>query len=79
MASTIHQGIQRASLDPAFRPEGGLSTYGHRIYTAKTYPYLKIEVSFLAPYRVNGGNEESGRDKIKSISTPFLEYSMRLD
>jgi len=36
-------------LTPHFRPEGGLSTYSHRIYVAKSYPYLKIEVSFLAP------------------------------
>ncbi len=79
---TIEVGKTRADLLKVFTTEGGLSTGLHRTYVYRKCPYIKVAVEFEAvgrPARDAEGRvtlEESDKDTIKSISKPYLEWSI---
>ncbi len=79
---TIEVGKTRADLLKVFTTEGGLSTGLRRTYVYRKCPYIKVDVQFEAvgrPARDADGRvtlEESDKDKIKSISKPYLEWSV---
>lgn len=67
---TVKPGMTRADLLKVFQEEGGLSTPRQRRYVYRECPYIKVEVTF------NAGREEALRDTIRTISRPFLEWSI---
>ncbi len=79
---TIEVGKTRADLLKVFTTEGGLSTGLQRTYVYRKCPYIKVDVEFEAvgrPAKDAEGRvtlEESGKDTIKSISKPYLEWSI---
>ncbi len=79
---TIEVGKTRADLLKVFTTEGGLSTGLNRTYVYRQCPYIKVDVEFEAvgrPARDANGRvtlDEDNRDKIKSISKPYLEWSI---
>ena len=79
---TIEVGRTRADLLKVFTTEGGLSTGLRRTYVYRKCPYTKVDVEFEAvgrPARDAEGRvtlEESDKDTIKSISKPYLEWSI---
>ncbi len=79
---TIEVGKTRADLLKVFTTEGGLSTGLNRTYVYRQCPYIKVDVEFEAVGRsardANGRVtlDEDNRDKIKSISKPYLEWSI---
>ncbi len=79
---TIEVGKTRADLLKVFTTEGGLSTGLHRTYVYRKCPYIKVDVEFEAvgrPARDADGRvtlEQSDKDTIKSISKPYLEWSI---
>ena len=80
---TIEVGKTRADLLKVFTTEGGLSTGLHRTYVYRKCPYIKVDVEFEAigrPARNTEGRvtlDEDNKDKIKSISKPYLEWSIQ--
>ncbi len=78
---TIEVGKTRADLLEVFTTEGGISTGLRRTYVYRKCPYIKVDVEFEAvgrPARDVEGRVtlgEDNRDKIKSISKPYLELS----
>ena len=80
---TIEVGKTRADLLKVFTTEGGLSTGLHRTYVYRKCPYIKVDVEFEAigrPARNTEGRvtlNEDNKDKIKSISKPYLEWSIQ--
>ena len=79
---TIEVGKTRAELLKVFTTEGGLSTGLNRTYVYRKCPYIKVDVEFEAVGRTARDAEgrvtlkEDDRDKIKSISKPYLELSI---
>ncbi len=79
---TIEVGKTRADLLKVFTTEGGLSTGLNRTYVYRKCPYIKVDVEFEAVGRTARDAEgrvtvkEDDRDKIKSISKPYLELSI---
>ncbi len=79
---TIEVGKARADLLKVFTTEGGLSTGLRRTYVYRKCPYTKVDVEFEAvgrPARDAEGretHEKSDKDTIKSISKPYLEWSV---
>ncbi len=79
---TIEVGKTRAELLKVFTTEGGLSTGLNRTYVYRQCSYIKVDVEFEAvgrPARDANGRvtlDEDNRDKIKSISKPYLEWSI---
>ncbi|HEX8198028.1 MAG TPA: hypothetical protein VF571_17680 [Pyrinomonadaceae bacterium] len=79
---TIQVGKTREDLLKVFATEGGLSTALHRTYVYRGCPYIKVDVEFEAVGRSEKDGEgrvtlkEDKRDKIKSISKPYLERSI---
>ncbi len=78
----IEVGKTRADLLKIFTTEGGLSTGLNRTYVYRQCPYIKVDVEFEAvgrPARDAEGRvtlDEDNRDRIKSISKPYLEWSI---
>jgi hypothetical protein len=78
---TIKPGMTRAQLLKVFTTEGGLSTGLLRTYVFAKCPYIKVDVEFDAVGRPSRDKlarvplVEDGRDSIKSISKPYLEWS----
>jgi hypothetical protein len=78
---TIKTGMTRESLLKVFRMEGGLSTGLQRTYVSRDCPYFKVDVRFQAIGRPNRDKDgrvtlvEDSRDKIVSISRPYLQFS----
>jgi hypothetical protein len=70
---TVRAGMTRKELLKVFSEEGGISTRTHRTYVYKACPYIKVNVVFSS---VDAGDQESGDDKIVSISGPYLAYSI---
>jgi hypothetical protein len=72
----IKPGMTREELWKVFQEEGGLSTRTTQRYVYRHCPYFKVDVK-LDPV---GSSEDkltkSPQDKIRSISTPFLEWSI---
>lgn len=79
---TIKVGKTRAELLEIFTTEGGISTPLHRTYVYRSCPYIKVDVEFEAVGRTARDAEgrvtskEDNRDVIKSISKPYLEWSI---
>lgn len=79
---TVKPGMTRAQLLTVFTTEGGLSTRLERTYVSRECPYFKVRVEFAAvagAARDAQGRlsiEEDARDIVKSISKPFLEFSV---
>lgn len=79
---TIEVGKTRADLLKVFTTEGGLSTGLRRTYVYHKCPYIKVDVEFEAVGRLARDAEgrvtleESDKDTIKSISKPYLEWSI---
>ena len=69
--SSVRVGMTRKDLLKVFREEGGLSTRTNRTYVYKGCPYIKLNVVFS---KVDEEEQESGDDKIVSISGPYLGY-----
>ena len=80
--NTIEVGKTRADLLKVFTTEGGLFTGLRRTYVYRKCPYIKVNVEFEAvgrPARDVEGRvtlNEDNRDSIKSISKPYLEWSI---
>ena len=79
---TVRVGMNRADLLKVFTTEGGLSTPTQRTYVYRECPYFKVDVTFKIvgrPERDKDGgltSTESPHDTIKSISQPYIEYSI---
>jgi hypothetical protein len=65
----------RAELKKTFGEEGGISNATHRTYVSKHCPYVKVDVVFVLAKPEQGFNEGPD-DTIKSISKPYLQYSI---
>ena len=80
--SCITPGMTRADLLRIFTTEGGLSTGLQRTYVSQDCPYFKVDVTFQAVGRPESDREgrvtlvEDGRDRIASISRPYLAFSV---
>ena len=80
---TIEVGNTRADLLKVFTTEGGLSTGLRQTYVYRKCPYIKVDVEFEAVGRpaqdVEGRVtlEKSDKDTIKTISKPYLEWSIQ--
>ena len=72
---TIRPGMTRENLLTVFTMEGGISARTWRNYVSVDCAYFKVYVEFTL-----AGNpesmEEDPRDTIKTISKPFLEFSI---
>jgi hypothetical protein len=69
----VRAGMTRKELLKVFGEEGGLSTRTNRTYVYKACRYIKVNVIFS---RVDAKEQESGDDKIVSISGPYLAYAI---
>ena len=67
----ILPGMRRWEVMERFGEDGGISFPGKTRLRHCTCPFLKVDVEFdLAPEQT----EESPRDIVKSVGTPYLEY-----
>jgi hypothetical protein len=79
---SVKVGMTRADLLKVFTTEGGLSTGLRRTYVYRECPYFKVDVECKPvdrPARDAAGRVtlvESGDDLIKSISKPYLGWSI---
>jgi hypothetical protein len=79
---SVKPGMTRTDLLRVFTTEGGESTGLRRTYVYRQCPYFKVDVEFEAvgrPARDSGGRVtlvESGADTIKTISRPYLQFSV---
>jgi hypothetical protein len=79
---SVKPGMTRERLLSVFTTEGGISTGLQRTYVSKECPYFKVSVEFRPvgrPARDETGRvtlDEDGRDIIKTISRPYLEFSI---
>lgn len=79
---TIKVGMTRTDLLGVFTTEGGLSTGLNRTYVYRQCPYIKVDVEFEPvgrPARDAEGRVtliEANEDVIKTISKPYLEWSI---
>jgi hypothetical protein len=69
----VRAGMTRKELLKVFKEEGGISTRTHRTYVYKDCPYIKVNAVFSS---VDAEEQESGDDKIVSISGPYLAYAI---
>jgi hypothetical protein len=78
----VKPGMTRADLLRVFTTEGGESTGLRRTYVYRQCPYFKVDVEFEAvgrPARDSEGRVtlvESGADTIKTLSRPYLQFSV---
>ena len=70
---SVRAGMTRKELLKVFGEEGGLSTRTNRTYVYRGCPYIKVNAVFS---RVDTEEQESGDDKIVSISGPYLAYAI---
>jgi len=82
LMQSVKLGMTRADLLRVFTTEGGLSTGLQRTYVYRECPYFKVDVEFEAvgrpPRDVEGRVTlvESEADTIKTISKPYLQFSV---
>jgi hypothetical protein len=76
VTEAIKPGMSRTALLTGFTEEGGLSSRAHRTYVYKACPYLKVDVDFTWSHTSDNGTAEMNDDKIASISTPYLRYTV---
>jgi hypothetical protein len=72
----IKPGMTREELWKVFQEEGGLSTRTTQRYVYRECPYFKVDVKLDAVGSSEDKLTKSPQDKIRSISTPFLEWSI---
>ncbi|MDB6024966.1 MAG: hypothetical protein JWM68_1189 [Verrucomicrobiales bacterium] len=72
----LSPGKTREDLLKVFTTEGGLSTSTQRTFVHRECPYIKVEVEFTLSDPQQNGLEERATDKIKSISRPYLFWSI---
>ena len=68
--------MTREDLLKVFTTEGGFSNRLWRKYVLKDCPYSKVDVEFDVVGDAKDLSIEANEDRIKSISKPFLEYSI---
>jgi hypothetical protein len=73
---SLKPAMTRADLLKIFQEEGGLSTRTERRYAYRDCPYIKVNVKFEPVGPAGEKPTESAADKIRSISQPFLEWSV---
>ena len=73
---TIKPGMTRADLLKVFQEEGGLSTRSQRTYVFRGSPYLKVDVTFEAVGAPQDKLTQSPKDRITTISKPYLAWSI---
>jgi hypothetical protein len=79
---SIGPGMTRSELLTVFTTEGGLSSGLARTFVSRDCPYFKVDVEFEAvgrPSRDSNGRVtlvEGDMDRIRSISTPYLQLSV---
>lgn len=78
---TIKPGMKRSDLLKVFTTEGGISTVTQRQYVYRNCRYFKVEVKFTPAYPTYGDqgrltSRENPDDVIKSISKPYIEYTI---
>jgi hypothetical protein len=78
--ATIIPGMTRRGLLRVFTEEGGWSTRKQRTYVSRNCPYFKVSVTFVpsdeSPSTPEDAREKERLDKIKSISRPYLAWSI---
>jgi len=62
----IKPGMSRADLERLFQPDGGTHGKNLVVYVYRVCPYIKVSVTFA------DDSTGSPRDKIASISNPFI-------
>jgi len=72
--SALKPGTTRAELLKVFTTEGGLFDAAGRRFVSRRCPYIKVDVRFILTEPDQ--KVESPTDTIKSISRPFLEWSI---
>jgi hypothetical protein len=72
----ITPGTTRAELLKVFTTEGGLSTATHRTFVHRRCPYIKVDVEFTLSSPKQGGLDERPNDAVKTISKPYLAWSI---
>jgi hypothetical protein len=71
---TIKPGMTREELLKVLQGEGGLSSPTTQRFAHRDCPYIKVDVKFEALRDAEGRAKESPKDKITTISKPFLEW-----
>jgi hypothetical protein len=72
---SIKPGMTRADLETRFDHDGG-ALRDQSQYVLRECPYIKIVVNFQLPSAA-AGNDDWSRDKITTVSKPFLEAPKR--
>jgi hypothetical protein len=72
----ITPGTTRAELLKVFTTEGGLSTATHRSFVHRRCPYIKVDVEFTPSSPAQGALDERPNDTVKTISKPYLAWSI---
>ncbi len=78
----IKSGMSRADLLKLFKTEGGLSTGLQRTFVSRHCEYFKVDVTFRAVGRADKDAQgrvtlvEDYRDRIVSISRPYLDFAV---
>jgi hypothetical protein len=73
---TIRPGMTRADLLKVFEEEGGISTRTSQRYVYRGCPYFKVDVTFTPVGRLNDRLAKVSKDRIATISRPFLEWTI---
>jgi hypothetical protein len=73
----LKPGMTREDLMETFQEEGGLSGRTVQRFALRECPYIKADVRFEAVEGPEDDGTRSPRDKIVSISKPFLEWSIQ--
>ena len=68
---TVKVGMTRADLKKVFYGEGGLYSSAAQTFIYRGCPYFKIHVGFK-PAEAQFGATENPKDKIVSLSEPFI-------
>ena len=72
----VSAGITRAELEKEFTTEGGLFTRTEQRYVYRDCRWIKIVVTFAPDSSPTKSPEVSPGDTVKTVSRPFLEYSI---
>ena len=72
----VKAGMTREELLKTFTTEGGISNRLHRVYVYRGCPYIKVKVEFSPIGKAGNFIDEKLEDKIKSISEPFLQFTI---
>ena len=68
---TLKPGMTRAELLGLFEEEGGLATRRKQRFAYRQCPYIKVDATFEP---VGEKDDTLSRDKLESLSKPFLEW-----